>query len=83
MKLSNLSRNAALAITAALAFSIACSAQDRAAEGSFDRTLKVSGAVDLTVSTGAGSITVRPGDASTRTRLGKDPRERRLAHFRE
>ncbi len=65
MKLSNLSRNAALAITAALAFSIACSAQDRAAEGSFDRTLKVSGAVDLTVSTGAGSITVRPGDAST------------------
>jgi DUF4097 and DUF4098 domain-containing protein YvlB len=65
MKLSRLSRNAALALTMAFAFSIACAAQDRAAEGSFDRTLKVSGTVDLTVSTGAGSITVRPGDASS------------------
>jgi DUF4097 and DUF4098 domain-containing protein YvlB len=65
MKLPRISRNALLALTVALAFSIACSAQDKAAEGSFDRTLKVSGAVDLTVSTGAGSITVRPGDASS------------------
>lgn len=65
MKLSRLSRNTALALTIAFAFSIACAAQDKAAEGSFDRTLKVAGTVDLTVSTGSGSITVRPGDAST------------------
>jgi DUF4097 and DUF4098 domain-containing protein YvlB len=57
--------NAALALSLALAASAACSAQDRYAEGSFDRTLKVSGAVDLTVATGAGSITVRPGDSSS------------------
>ena len=30
--------------------------------GSFDRTLNVSGPLDLDISTGAGSITVRPGD---------------------
>jgi hypothetical protein len=65
MKLARFSMNAALALTMALAASAACSAQDRYAEGSFDRTLKVSGAVDLTVATGAGSITVRPGDNSS------------------
>ena len=36
-----------------------------AAEGKFERTLKVSGAVDLDVRTGTGSISVRPGDASS------------------
>jgi putative adhesin len=35
------------------------------AEGSFDRTLNVSGAVDLDVQTGSGHITVRAGNAST------------------
>jgi len=65
MKLARFSLNAALALTVALAASAACSAQDRYAEGSFDRTLKVSGAVDLTVATGSGSITVRPGDSSS------------------
>ena len=34
-----------------------------AAEGSFDRTLKVTGEVDLSVSTGSGQITVRKGGA--------------------
>jgi hypothetical protein len=40
-------------------------AGDTVAEGSFDRTLKVTGAVDLDVTTGSGSIEVRTGDAST------------------
>jgi DUF4097 and DUF4098 domain-containing protein YvlB len=34
------------------------------AEGTFDRNLNVSGPVDLEVSTGSGSIRVRPGDSS-------------------
>ncbi|MGO4882546.1 MAG: hypothetical protein ACLP59_17185 [Bryobacteraceae bacterium] len=34
-------------------------------EGSFDRTLTVNGAVDLTVETSSGRIQVRPGDTST------------------
>jgi len=33
-------------------------------EGHFDRTLAVTGAVDLDVQTGSGNITVRPGDSS-------------------
>jgi DUF4097 and DUF4098 domain-containing protein YvlB len=33
-------------------------------EGHFDRTLTVSGPVDLDVQTGSGTITVRPGDSS-------------------
>jgi putative adhesin len=36
-----------------------------AAEGSFDRTLKVSGTVDLDVTTGSGNISVRQGGAGT------------------
>jgi hypothetical protein len=40
-------------------------ARDTAAEGSFDRTLKVTGAVDLDISTGSGQITVHAGDAAT------------------
>lgn len=35
-----------------------------AAEGSFDRTLRVSGPVDLQIETGSGSIEVRPGGSS-------------------
>ena len=35
------------------------------AEGSFDRTLKVSGHVDLDVQSGSGNITVHPGDSSS------------------
>ena len=37
----------------------------RAAEGHFDRTLQVTGPVDLDLQTGSGSIDVRTGDAST------------------
>jgi len=33
------------------------------AEGSFERTLSVTGEVDLNVTTGSGSITVRPGES--------------------
>lgn len=33
--------------------------------GSFERSLKVSGPVDIDLTTGSGDITVRPGDAST------------------
>lgn len=40
-------------------------ADERTAEGSFDKTLKVTGAVDLEVKTGSGSIRVVPGDGST------------------
>ena len=36
-----------------------------ATEGHFERTLKVSGPVDLNVGTGSGSITVRTGDTAT------------------
>jgi len=36
-----------------------------AADGHFDRTLKVSGAVELEVQTGSGNIDVRPGNTST------------------
>jgi DUF4097 and DUF4098 domain-containing protein YvlB len=35
------------------------------AEGSFDRSLTVSGRVDLDISTGSGSIRIRSGDSST------------------
>ncbi|MGI0129955.1 MAG: DUF4097 family beta strand repeat-containing protein, partial [Thermoplasmata archaeon] len=37
----------------------------RAAEGSFDRTLNVTGPVELDVTTGSGTIHVRAGDSST------------------
>ncbi|MBI3667119.1 MAG: DUF4097 family beta strand repeat protein [Acidobacteria bacterium] len=49
---------AMLAIAAALPLSLLA-----AAEGSFDRTLKVTGAVELEVKTGSGSISVHNGDA--------------------
>jgi len=38
---------------------------DNYVEGQFDKTLKVSGAVNLSVSTGSGTISVRAGDGST------------------
>lgn len=69
MKLAKYSRNsllaAAMIAAVTLAVSVTHARDDRYAEGSFDRTLKVSGAVDLTVSTGAGAISVRAGDASS------------------
>jgi hypothetical protein len=41
------------------------SAPARAAEGHFERTLKVTGPVELAVQTGSGTINVRTGDSST------------------
>jgi hypothetical protein len=43
----------------------ACAIARARAEGSFDRSLKVSGKVDLDISTGSGSIRIRAGDSST------------------
>jgi len=57
-----------LAGLAIIAIILAASAPLRAsdfAQGSFDRSLKVSGHVELEVTTGSGSITVRSGDAGT------------------
>lgn len=50
-----------VALSTALAFS-RCSL---AAQGRFERTLNVTGPVELSVATGSGSINVRTGDAST------------------
>ena len=52
-------------------------AQRRGIEGSFDRTLNVSGTVDLDVSTGSGGISIRKGSAGRvevhgRIRVGTD-----------
>lgn len=44
---------------------VASSAAYAAVEGSFDRTLKVSGRVDLDIQTGSGNITVHQGDSSS------------------
>jgi DUF4097 and DUF4098 domain-containing protein YvlB len=65
MKLAKNSMKIILALTMALTASMACAAQDRYAEGAFDRTLKTSGTVDLTVETGSGSISVHAGDGSS------------------
>ena len=44
-------------------------------EGKFERTLKVSGTVDLSVSSGSGSIRVQPGDIRHRASGRNDPRQ--------
>lgn len=43
---------------------VACTHAFGAAEGSFERTLQVSGAVNLQIETGSGSINVRPGSSN-------------------
>jgi len=48
-------------IVTAAATTVPAHAQTRKAEGSFDRTLNVTGSVDLEVSTGAGRINIRQG----------------------
>ncbi len=55
----------ALLLVAGLLAGLALSSGAPATEGQFDRTLKVTGAVELDVATGSGSVTVRSGDAST------------------
>jgi hypothetical protein len=62
------------ALAAVLALTVgttAALASGWSAEGSFERTLKVMGPVDLQVSTGAGSISVHTGDANTVRVVGK------------
>jgi hypothetical protein len=71
MRLARFHRSALAALAIGLLASAAAFARDTVAEGSFDRTLKVSGAIDLTVSTGSGSITVRTGSASEIHVVGK------------
>ena len=71
MRLARFHRSAIIALAAATLFSVAAFARDTVAEGSFDRTLKVSGAVDLTISTGSGSISVRTGSGSEIHIVGK------------
>ncbi len=52
-------------VGAALLMAPALRAESDRADGRFERTLKVSGPVQLSVHTGAGSIKVRSGDAAT------------------
>lgn len=55
-----------ISYTAAVALAmLAFQASGAEPEGSFDRTLNVTGAVDLDVQTSSGRIAVRPGDTST------------------
>lgn len=65
-------RRLALATIALAAIAVApAMARDTLAEGQFDRTLKVSGNVDLTVETGSGRISVRTGDGSSLHVIGR------------
>jgi DUF4097 and DUF4098 domain-containing protein YvlB len=48
----------------AIAIAFAALPATASQEGHFDRTLSVTGAVDLTVQTGSGNISVKPGDSS-------------------
>ncbi|MGH9862556.1 MAG: DUF4097 family beta strand repeat-containing protein, partial [Candidatus Acidiferrales bacterium] len=55
----------AVLVLALGAVTLSASAGVFTAEGSFDRTLKVTGPVDLDIETGSGSITVRPGEGGS------------------
>lgn len=71
MRIARNYRVALIALVAALGAAAPSFARDTVAEGQFDRTLKVSGSVDLGVTTGSGSISVRTGDASTVHVIGR------------
>src|SRR5271157_820800 len=58
-------RSVLLGIVTLTAMSLCLAAPARAVEGRFARTVQVSGAVDLEVQTGSGTIDVRTGDSST------------------
>lgn len=61
------SRRAVLGMLAMMALAVAITASPvfaGSSEGHFDRTLNVTGTVDLDVQTGSGDITVRTGDSS-------------------
>jgi Putative adhesin len=53
-----------LAVVIGIAALATCTSRAFAAEGTFDRTLQVSGAVNLQIDTGSGSINVRTGGSS-------------------
>ncbi len=68
-----------LGLAIALAFTADLAAQRRGIEGSFDRTLTVSGPLDLDVETGSGSISIRQGTVNrveihAKIRAGTDRR---------
>ncbi len=67
-----------LLAVAALAAGTMLGARAFATEGRFEQTLKVTGLVDLDVSTGSGDITVRTGSASTVHVVGIVKSERNL-----
>ena len=52
-------------LAVAASFICVASADAQTPEGAFDRTLQVSGAVDLDISSGSGSIRIEPGAAGT------------------
>src|SRR5208337_1767377 len=58
-------RSVLLGIVTLTAMCLCLAAPARAVEGRFARTLQVSGAVELEVQTGSGTIDVRTGDSST------------------
>lgn len=83
-----------IAVVAALCVLLAgtaLAASDRAVEGSFERSLNVTGPVDLDVKTGSGDIDIRPGNASNvhirgrirvnSWRLSADEAERRVRYL--
>jgi len=62
---THINRLVAISVAVCLGVAANLSARAFAAEGSFERTLKVTGAVELDVTTGSGNIEVRTGDSST------------------
>jgi Putative adhesin len=67
----NTKRGSYVMALAALLIPSALIARPPAVKGSFERSLKVSGPVDLEVSTGSGDIAIRPGEAGTVRISGK------------
>lgn len=58
-------RSVAWPVAVAFGALVFAAAPARSAEGAFDRTLKVTGAADLEVTTGSGNIAVRRGETGT------------------
>src|SRR5687768_9892503 len=60
-----------LIVISMIGLGAACSIPAALVEGSFERTLSVSGLVDLEVKTGSGNISVRPGDSGSVRVIGR------------
>lgn len=65
MKMNSFWERALLGLGVVLLIAAVAAPSHGRSEGSFDRTLKVTGPVQLDVSTGSGSIRVRPGSADS------------------